>query len=650
MRNVIIRSLVIPAVFIIAFFTLTCAAWATAQYTVTDLGTTFGERISYARAINDSGQVVGGCGDGFNYSHAFLYDHGTMTGLGGLGGWSVGESHDINNNGQVVGWSHHAFLYSNGMMSDLGTLGFYWDSSDATSINDIGQVVGAYQTTCEQYSHAFLYHDDKMSDLGTLGGGSSVATSINNSGEIVGYSDMADGHLHGFLYTNGVMADLTLLGNFCNYDNIAYAINNCGQIAGVFGYRAFFYSNGIVTNLGTVGNDNYSCALGMNDRGQVVGVSATPGTYNYHDYHAFLYSDGHLIDLNSMIDPSSGWTLCEARDINNHGQIVGYGYNSQGQQRAFLLTPKSLADKAAELAKQVVGGVYQSGAKGYDFTNHVFVSPEEILTTGYTYWDEGINGFAHGVGLDCSGLIMWAYDRAYYGERTAYPADWSLSAPVSMEGARGQYLYNSYKILPSELRPGDVLYIDSPVPDDDHMIMFVGDGMVVDARGPTNGGVIMLESLEEAETLYSGMAIYPRRIGKPELVLVAHSPVDLIITDPQGRIVSRDTCDMPYADYFEFDMDGDGELEDMISIGLGRIGNYTVQVVPEAGASPDESYSLWLANGNEVTWLAQDVAISDIPSGGYVFYCTVPEAGTVAMIVPAVLGFAGIAVRRTRRK
>ena len=35
-----------------------------------------------------------------------------------------------------------------------------------------------------------------------------------------------------------------------------------------------------------------------------------------------------MTDLNTLIDPSSGWMLEEATGINDNGWIVGYGYNS----------------------------------------------------------------------------------------------------------------------------------------------------------------------------------------------------------------------------------------------------------------------------------------------------------------------------------
>jgi probable HAF family extracellular repeat protein len=44
-------------------------------------------------------------------------------------------------------------------------------------------------------------------------------------------------------------------------------------------------------------------------------------------------------DLNNLILPTSGWTLNYACDINDLGQIVGYGTNPNGVTHAFLLTP-----------------------------------------------------------------------------------------------------------------------------------------------------------------------------------------------------------------------------------------------------------------------------------------------------------------------
>jgi probable HAF family extracellular repeat protein len=87
-----------------------------------------------------------------------------------------------------------------------------------------------------------------------------------------------------------------------------------------------------MTNLGTLGGTS-SGASGINASGQVVGVSETAGG----TYDAFLYYEGVMTDLNSLLPAGSDWDLEVAAAINDSGQIAGYGINPQGQTDAFLL-------------------------------------------------------------------------------------------------------------------------------------------------------------------------------------------------------------------------------------------------------------------------------------------------------------------------
>jgi probable HAF family extracellular repeat protein len=85
-------------------------------------------------------------------------------------------------------------------MVDLGTLG--GSSSNATGINDIGQIVGRSETASGDV-HAFRWENGAMLDLGTLGGSSSFATGINELGQIVGESEKAPGEDRAFRWENG---------------------------------------------------------------------------------------------------------------------------------------------------------------------------------------------------------------------------------------------------------------------------------------------------------------------------------------------------------------------------------------------------------------------------------------------------------------
>ena len=117
-----------------------------------------------------------------------------------------------------------------------------------------------------------------VTDLGTLSGGSlSAASGINAIGQVVGASYTSSGLYHAFLYSNGAMTDLGTLG---------------GTWSGV-------------------GDINAS--------GQVVGGAVTNGG----DYHAFLYSNATMADLNTLASNLGGWILNGAGGINASGQVCG---------------------------------------------------------------------------------------------------------------------------------------------------------------------------------------------------------------------------------------------------------------------------------------------------------------------------------------
>ena len=217
-------------------------------------------------------------------------------------------------------------------VTDLGTLPGYSSQSYATGINNSGQVVG-YSQASSGAIHAFLYSNGSMTDLlGTLGGNYSLAAGINDNGQVVGY---ITGDKPFVKNINGGMSYGWGAGG-------ATAINNSGQIVGG-GYpsgeaHAYLYSPSIgsLTDLGALGGPSESVANAINNSGQVVGQSTYISPYYY--YHAFLWTSASgMQDLNSLTG-SSQWNLENAYGINDNGQIVGLGINPQGKSDAFLYT------------------------------------------------------------------------------------------------------------------------------------------------------------------------------------------------------------------------------------------------------------------------------------------------------------------------
>jgi hypothetical protein len=72
----------------------------------------------------------------------------------------------------------------------------------------------------------------------------------------------------------------------------------------------------------------------INNKGIMVGS----GSSFTNDSIAYSYADNQWIDLNSLIDPSSGWVLQSATAINDSNWIVGRGLHN-GNACSFLLQP-----------------------------------------------------------------------------------------------------------------------------------------------------------------------------------------------------------------------------------------------------------------------------------------------------------------------
>jgi hypothetical protein len=73
----------------------------------------------------------------------------------------------------------------------------------------------------------------------------------------------------------------------------------------------------------------------VNSHGQIVGRSDEDGL----TFRAVLWERRRIYNLNDAVPPDSGWSvLAEARDINDKGEIVGYGGATNGLT-AFLLIP-----------------------------------------------------------------------------------------------------------------------------------------------------------------------------------------------------------------------------------------------------------------------------------------------------------------------
>jgi probable HAF family extracellular repeat protein len=357
---------------------------------------TLGGTLSRGLAINKQGWVAGFSDLADGSRRAALWRDGAIINLGTLGGPSSSVPWPgLNNQGMVVGisqtaqvdpldepWSCEAgaflpgttnlicrgFAWVNGVMRELPPLG--GNHSFTTGVNNLGQVVGWGETpvhdpTCSPTDGQILQfravlwepkkNQVKTEQLRPLPGDStSAATAINDNGEAVGISgdcDQAVGRfsaIHAVLWSkNGRPTRIPDLGGITWHTPMD--INLQGDVAGFsnppgenpvgdFIAHAFLWIRGsaTATDLGVLTGDLFSEAFALNSHGQIVGVSFGGANGS----HAFIYENGALTDLNSVLGTGNGDIYRSAQDINDAGQITGRVFDAaSGKTLTFIATP-----------------------------------------------------------------------------------------------------------------------------------------------------------------------------------------------------------------------------------------------------------------------------------------------------------------------
>lgn len=315
--------------------------------------------------------------------HGFLYSNGVMTDLN-LTAQPTPLPMAVNDSGVVAGayldinrtnftGTDVPFLVQNGVVTlptgpMTGVL--------PVGLNNAGQLAGDALQVSAKSADIFI---DSSAVLYTVSSGATTALpspsgeegtaafGINSSGTVAGASiNTAGSPIDPLLWQNGSPLTLSVLSAF--QQSLATSVNDSGIAAGIdfnidfsvlvdpsaSAHAVLFTADRSVGDLGVLPNTTNSFATGINNSGWVVGFSTnnTPD-YTLHfagifypaasTYQAFLYANGQMYNLNTLLVDGVGWNLAFATAINNAGQIIGTGLflgpSGSTQQHAFLLTP-----------------------------------------------------------------------------------------------------------------------------------------------------------------------------------------------------------------------------------------------------------------------------------------------------------------------
>jgi probable HAF family extracellular repeat protein len=121
----------------------------------------------------------------------------------------------------------------------------------------------------------------------------------------------------------------------------AYIVKIVGQsdLPGDTTTHAFLWTHdGGMQDLGTLSGDVSSVGFGINSKGQVVGNSCDASG----NCRAFLWENGVMTDLNTLVCPGTSLYLTTGNDINAKGEIAGEAYDpNTGDTPAFLAVPSN---------------------------------------------------------------------------------------------------------------------------------------------------------------------------------------------------------------------------------------------------------------------------------------------------------------------
>jgi len=333
----------------------------------------------------------------------------TLTDLGIAAGYGSSQATSVNDQGQVVGNNRSgspnkdkSFVWTAGTGMQLLTPLTQTGGSYVAMINDSGVIVGS-----TDFNKATLWSSGSSAPSqlpGLASGLDSAASAINNSNVIVGSARAtAGGQNQATLWSptgNGYTA--TGLGFVPGRQwGQALDVNSSGQAVGYYVNGSYLNPLGFVwTDAGTgltvlpfLSGNIANEAYGINDAGVIVGMSGNSHT----DTRAVAWTKAGGVYTPADLGVLAGDTSSLARNVNNAGTIVGYS-NGTGGNRGFVWTA---ASGMVDLNSVLTNGTGWTVTYGFDVNNNDWIVGQAVL-----------NGVTHAVLLTPvpapGGLLLFA--------------------------------------------------------------------------------------------------------------------------------------------------------------------------------------------------------------------------------------------------
>ncbi|MDP2997174.1 MAG: right-handed parallel beta-helix repeat-containing protein [Bryobacterales bacterium] len=208
-------------------------------------------------------------------------------------------------------------------------------STIMTSINDAGDMVGRYVAP-DRKTRGFVLKNGEFTIVELPEAAMTVVTAITKTGDIGGYYTEASGLEHGFILSGG---RFTTIPDYPGFEMTrALGLNAKGEMVGMIynragdtRYRGFVWSGGQFIMIDYPESNLMTCLFKINDESDAAGHwQDTTGII-----HGLLWSKGKLTSFDV---PGASQTMIDVGKIIPAGDIAGPYRDLRGKTKGFLLS------------------------------------------------------------------------------------------------------------------------------------------------------------------------------------------------------------------------------------------------------------------------------------------------------------------------